>query len=105
MKSRFALFSAILIMTAAMAAAQTSTVSGSASLPASADNGGCTQSMQADGLCTGQSQTLDQNLLTPSATGQEGQIPGYINPLSSPYGQSLSSQLQQSGTQQFQQNG
>ncbi|ACO32870.1 polysaccharide biosynthesis/export protein [Acidobacterium capsulatum ATCC 51196] len=59
--------------------------------------------MQADGLCSGQTQTLDQNLLAPSAGGQssgQGQIPGYINPLSSPYGQSLSSQLQQNSAQQ-----
>lgn len=99
MKSRFSLLSVVLIMTAAMAAAQTSQMPD----PTSTANNGCTSGMQADGLCSGQTQTLDQNLLTPSASGQssgQGQIPGYINPLSSPYGQSLSSQLQQNSTQQ-----
>jgi protein involved in polysaccharide export with SLBB domain len=99
MKSRFSLVSAVLIMTAALAAAQTSQIPD----PSSAGSSGCTQSMQADGLCS--NQMLDQNLLAPSTSGQsgeQGQIPGYINPLSSPYGQSLSSQLQQNGTQQQQ---
>jgi protein involved in polysaccharide export with SLBB domain len=98
MKSRFSLLSVVLIMSAAMAAAQTSQMSG----PTSTGNNGCTPGMQADGLCS--NQMLDQNFLGSPASGQsseQGQIPGYINPLSSPYGQSLSSQLQQNGTQQL----
>jgi len=87
-------------MTAAMAVAQTSQMPD----PTSTGNNGCTPGMQADGLCS--NQMLDQNLLGSPSSGQsseQGQIPGYINPLSSPYGQSLSSQLQQNGTQQQQQ--
>uniref|UniRef100_A0A7V5CS94 Sugar transporter n=1 Tax=Acidobacterium capsulatum TaxID=33075 RepID=A0A7V5CS94_9BACT len=100
MKSRFSLLSVVLIMTAAMAVAQTSQMPD----PTSTGNNGCTPGMQADGLCS--NQMLDQNLLGSPSSGQsseQGQIPGYINPLSSPYGQSLSSQLQQNGTQQQQQ--
>ncbi len=98
MKSRFLLSSVVLVMTAALAAAQTSQIPD----PGSETNG-CTQGMQAAGLCS--NQTAEQNLVAPSATsamgqqGTQGQIPGYINPLSSPYGQSLSNELQQNGLQ------
>src|SRR5579875_3764768 len=105
MKSRIFHFSVILVMAATMAAAQqTSQIPGAMSGSGSeADS--CTPDMQSAGLCTVPSQA--QNILVPSGSGQSGaagvggQIPGYINPLSTPYGQGIGAELQQNGLQSY----
>lgn len=97
MKRRICLLSVVLAMTAAMAAAQIP------QSPSEGTNSGtstsCTPDMQSAGLCGVPVNQQQYGTTMPSVGTQTGQTPGYINPLVTPYGQSMSTNSQQNNGQ------